>query len=317
MLKHPPTREVRPGSFAGIHFQPDGGDVPAFTAEAMEAMRNGQEPPAPAPDAPAAAPEGSPAEEAAESPAAEAAEQAPAAKQGNPEVPLRVLRQQLGQAQAMLADPKQLAAYLKANGYDMVPAGQAANPDTPTPDAADPFAAFDEPTAAALRAVVGPLQQNLGDLQGKLALEQAQRAESEKHANMLALEQEHPGLINNARAFDQVVPDAAHVDPMVKHLAMQGNRMTDPAEHGAIVQELLAKMPTDQVQQLLEPIIKGHATAMVADKITGGNASKQVPVTLGGALPARTNGSMKAMSDISGDEWRGMTEQERDHYRNG
>lgn len=281
----------------------------------MEAMRNGEAPPAPTPEAPApdlAAPIDA-APEVLEDPAAPLEEAAP--KRGNPEVPIRQLRQQLQSYERLLSDPQALANYARANGFNLAPQGTAADAaNVPAPDANDPFAAFDPESAQALRSV---LDTTLKPLQDKLAAAEAQQQQAQRHADLLALEQEHPGLIHHVRAFDSVMPDMAHADPMVKHLTMLGNRMTDPTQRGAVVQEMLDQMDPAEVQQLLQPLIQNHAVSLVADKLVGGNAGKQQHVTLGGALPARDNAAPKPLSDISTQEWQQMTDAEQERYRNG
>lgn len=320
------TSTVRPGQFRGIVFQATDVDMYALSPEQLEAMRNGQAPDtAPAPDPGGEAGE-SPAEEAAESPAQEQQEEQ-GGQQEQPEQAqgdspnFKAMRQQLQRMQQLLQDPTQLAAFLRANGYEMQPMGatpQAARAAgeakaTPTPDAADPFGAFDAQTQAALKAV---LQAHTQPLLEKLGTLETQRDQAQKHAELVALETEHPGLIANARTFDQVMPDQAHVDPMVKHLTMLGNRLTDPGQHGALVKELLAQLPPDEARSIIEPIAKGHAVAMVADKITDGKASRPKPVTLGGVTPSRGNGDehMPDINTITAAEWAKLPQHVKDRY---
>jgi hypothetical protein len=284
---------------------------------ALEAMRNGEAPPAPQPEAPTPEAAEPAAEEAAETPEQEAAEQVEAPKKGNPDVPLRQLRQQIQQYESMLSDPSKLAGFLRANGYDMTPLGatpaaaSATASTTPAPDAADPFAAFDPETATALRSAV---EAKLAPVNAQLARVEAERSAAQHHANLLALDQQHPGLIDNTKAFDAVAPDHATLDPLMKHLAWQGNRMTDPTQHGDIVRELLAKMDPAQAQALLEPLAKGHAVQMVADKLAGTPQGSSKPVTLSGALPARDNGSLKDINSMTTAEWAALPAHVKDQY---
>lgn len=300
-------------------------DMYALPPEALEAMRNGEAPPAPAADAPA---EGTPTEEAAEAPAEEASEgeAGEQQEQGQEQAPqgdspnFKAMRTRLAQMERTLQDPAALAAYLRANGFDLVPLGAtpaaakatADAGNTPTPDAADPFAAFDEQTAGALRAA---LEAHIKPLADKLTAAEQREAVARQQADLVALEQEHPGLIGHVRAFDAALPDqAAIADPVVKHLTMLGNRLTDGSQHGALVKELLAKMDPAEARALIEPIAKGHAVEMIAARLPTAAKAKPAAVTLGGAVPARGNDQLPPIETMNAAEWAKLPQHVKDKY---
>lgn len=287
--------------FRGLAFEHI--DTASLAPEALEAMKNGEDPPMP--EAPAE--EAPPVEEVIEAAPEAAAIEAPTEDRGDRNKAIASLRGQNAELTRVLTDPVALGEYLAKNGYQLVQKGQGSE------SAQNPYDAFDGDTAGALQAAIDAA---VGPLKQELEVTKAQRKQAEAHNKLLDLERQIPGSMERIQEFDDLMPEhTSAYSPGDKYLLRQAIRAENPAERVAYTQELLGKLSPEERASILSPLVTDEATKLIADKIRPGGTKQAAPVTLSGAPSGKGLDVLPNIDKMTTEEYAKLPPEVRAKYR--
>lgn len=248
----------------------------------LEALAQGGAQSPPVPEAPpqemAQAPSPEPAAMATpEAPAPMPAPEAPPmpaqdTRPGDPEVPLRAMREQLREAkereqqiEAFLNNPRAVADYLRSIAPEEVPS-------------------FDEDPDAAIEARMAPILRELQALKEKDRHREAQWAHNERMANLAG--KYGQDFHHVLQAFDAANEHLANLDPEVRYHAALGLRARTAAAPDPAADEAR---------------IQAAAQKLLAEKLASGQPMRGIP-TLGAAPQARESAPAPNLDAMSQDE---------------
>lgn len=224
--------------------------------------------------------------------AEEQAIQAEQQRRGNPEVPLRQLREENRQKDEMLRQQAEQLQQMQAMMAQLMGQGmQQQQPQAPELAVEDPEALSyyiaNHPEVQQLKQTNQQLQQFLAQAQ-----QERQMAELKEHFG-----EEGPSLVAQ---FDQAAPHLADVDPQFKVLAMLGFRSRDPQYQ---------QQQQAQTQQTAEELAAKKLEQVLA------NPGKRLPQTLANVPPAQGNEMSVDINNLSMADFDKMSDEDRRKLR--